>query len=372
MRNILYRTKRFLRHLVPTPLKRWVVRRYVRSLGASGIGTEPRISFAGVLPPEGKFVRGGKVKLTHLRQKFGQYERGFNILYLVSSTLPPYADIWVQEAHRAGAKVVWNQNGIGCPAWAPETWRTINASMLPIRDADFIAYQSAFAKEGTDRWVSTSPAPHEIVTNCVDTMQFSPASEPPPARPLRLLVMGTHMTQEKVVIPLEALSLLKRDGFEATLSIIGPCEFPGAERLITDTVRKHGLESRVHRAGRFLQHEAPDLYRKHHVFVHLKHMDSSPTAILEAMSCGLPVVGSGSGGLLEWIPPTAGVLLDVPHDWEQLHYPTAEAVAGAVRRIGADWHAWSAGARANAVARFDVADWLNAHERIFTRVLASR
>jgi glycosyltransferase involved in cell wall biosynthesis len=359
-----------IRRIVPYPLKRFGVRLYVRYMmrGCPGTPDKPRISFAEILPPEGSFIRGGKVKLTHLRKKFGEYKRGFNILYLVSSTLPGFADIWVDEAKRKGVKVVWNQNGVGCPAWTP-IWEKVNRSMTPIKDADYIAYQSAFAKEGADLWVTKSPSPWTIITNCCDINEFKPATPPIPASPLRLHIMGTHMTPEKVMIPLKALHLLVQKGLDVHLNIFGPCEWPGAEAELAKSIKEFNLEGRIKRHGKFLQPEAPDLYRQGHIFLHLKHMDSSPTAILEAMSSGLPVVGSKSGGLVEWIPETAGILLEVPISWEKLYYPEPQAVADAVEKISLDWPAWSAGARANALAHFGVDDWVSAHATLFNHVL---
>ncbi|RJQ14855.1 glycosyltransferase [Candidatus Parcubacteria bacterium] len=368
---IINKIPRFIRVLMPKKLKRAGLHLYLKLImrDCPGKKDTPRISFAGILPKEGSFIRGGKVKLTHLRKRFGEYQRNFNILYLVSSTLPGFPDIWVSEAKKAGVKIVWNQNGIGYPAWAPKTWQSINETMKPLAQADFVAYQSRFAKKCADEWVIQTKSPYDIVTNCVDTKLFRPPENNLPQKPIKLLIMGTHMTKEKVFIPLETLRILLNRGLEATLAIIGPSEWKDAENDITKKISELRLENKVLRRGKFLQHEAPELYRTSHIFIHLKHMDSSPTAILEAMSSGLPVIGSKSGGVAEWIAPTAGILLDVPLSWEKLYYPKPEAVADAVELISKDLQKWSIGARKHAVANFDSIQWVDKHEEIFKRVL---
>src|SRR5215204_299105 len=63
------------------------------------------------------FVAGGRVKLLHLAGRWPQ-EKPFNVLYLVSSAPPPFADELVRWASARGARFVWNQNGVGFPAWA--------------------------------------------------------------------------------------------------------------------------------------------------------------------------------------------------------------------------------------------------------------
>lgn len=360
-----------LRAIVPYSIKRFLVRMYVKwNMYGSGIKIDkPRISFAEILPKEGSFIRGGKVKLTHLRNRFGEYKRKFNIIYLVSSTLPGFADIWVDEAKKKGVKVVWNQNGVGYPAWTP-IWEKINQSMKIMSRADYIIYQSSFCKNGSDKWVTQTDVPFSIISNCCDTNAFKPSKQALSINPLKLLVMGTHMTSEKVLIPLEATRDLLNNGLDVELLIYGPCEWPRAEKEIEEKIKELNLEKNVVQKGKFLQEEAPDLYREGHIFIHLKHMDPAPTAILEAMSSGLPVVGSKSGGLIEWIPETAGILLDVPISWEKHYYPSKEAVANAVRKIAENLPLWSQSAREHALKNFDDYDWVEKHSHVFKQILS--
>ncbi len=60
---------------------------------------------------------------------------------------------------------------------------------------------------------------------------------------------------------------------------------------------------------------APELYRAAHVVLHPKYKDPCPTVPIEAMACGVPVVGSRSGGTPELVSPDAGVLVDVEDVW---------------------------------------------------------
>jgi glycosyltransferase involved in cell wall biosynthesis len=367
---ILNKIPQRLRRFVPVSLKRLSVLLYVKWLMRKGPGgfEKPRISFAGVLPPEGLFVRGGKVKLTHLRKRWGEYKTGFNMIYLVSSTLPAYADIWVLEAKRRGIKVFWNQNGIGVPAWAPDNWREINDTMRPLSQADYVAYQSLFSKTEADDLVEKALGSWNIITNSCDINSFKPAEIPPPLKPFRIMVMGTAMTPEKILIPLEALKILIEKGFDAELRSYGPADWEGAEEEIASKAREWKIAGRVKRRGKYLQHEAPGLYREGHVYIHTKHMDSSPSAILEAMASGLPVIAGKTGGPAEWIPYTAGITIEVPYSREKLYYPTPQAVADAIERISEDWPRWSRGARENAVSRFSNEDWLKAHEEAFKEI----
>src|SRR5581483_2113776 len=198
----LSKTPKFLRKILPTWAKRLGDLLYVKWLMRKGPQdfVRPRLNFANILPPEGGFVRSGKVKLTYLRRRWGEYKDNFNILYTVSSVLPAYPDIWVKEAKKKGYKVICNQNGIGVPAWAPDTWQKINKDMSVLKYADFVVYQSEFAKREADDLVAKAPGPWSVIFNSCETDKFHPAEVPPPIKPFRILVMGTAMTPEKVMI----------------------------------------------------------------------------------------------------------------------------------------------------------------------------
>lgn len=367
---IIHKIPKFIRSLVPYGLKRFLVRIYIRWLlrGSPGKFDKPRLSFAGILPPEGSFIRGGKVKLTYLRKRFGEYNQRFNILYLVSSTLPGFADIWVEEAKRRGIKIVWNQNGVGYPAWTP-LWEKVNASMKPIEQADFVIYQSEFCREEADEIVARFTGPQTVINNCIDTSIIIPADPPLPLIPVRLLITGTHMTPEKVMVPLEATRKLLDRGFDVTLDIYGPGEWPDAEKDIENKIAELKLEKIARQHGKYLQKDSAKIYQSGHILIYIKYMDPSPTSVLSGISAGLPVIGSKSGGVTELIPPSVGILLEVPDSREKLFYPSAEAVAQAVEKIIPEWATWSREAREHAVRNFDDKNWLDAHEKVFEQVL---
>jgi glycosyltransferase involved in cell wall biosynthesis len=107
-----------------------------------------------------------------------------------------------------------------------------------------------------------------------------------------------------------------------------------------------------------------------HVLLHLKYADPCPTAVIEALACGVPVVGSRTGGMPELVGTDGGELLEVPVSWEARHYPSASEVADAVERIMAQRAARSAAARARAEKMFDHRSWVARHHEIFVRLLA--
>jgi glycosyltransferase involved in cell wall biosynthesis len=86
------------------------------------------------------------------------------------------------------------------------------------------------------------------------------------------------------------------------------------------------------------------------------------------MACGLPVIGSKSGGMPELVGEDGGILIDVPDSWDQMHYPSAEKIADAVEQIFNDLSRWQFKAREMVVRHFDKNIWIDRHRKIFNLV----
>ena len=94
------------------------------------------------------------MKLLHLQEAFPESPDAFNLLYLVSSAQPPFADELARWARRRGIKVVWNQDGVAYPAWAGRHAAGLNATMrAAMRHANHVLYQSEFCQASAARFL---------------------------------------------------------------------------------------------------------------------------------------------------------------------------------------------------------------------------
>lgn len=334
----------------------------------------PVLHYGAAIPRKsGALVQGGRVKLTHLDRVYPETMHDFNVLYLVSSAIPPHAIDLVRFAKGHGVKFVWNQNGVAYPAWAGQFTDDVNRPMRALlAEADFVIYQSAFCRASADRLLGPAPCPSEVLFNPVDLAFFHPAAPPPPLREVRLLAMGTHTYAERVLVTLRCSAELRGTGLEARLTIAGPLQWTGAEEEVRRVLDELGLRAHVTLRPAFSQKEAAELYRAHHVLLHPKYMDPCPTVVIEALASGLPVVGPAGGGLPELVDAACGRLIPVPEDWKKMHSPEPGAMATAVGGILADWPGFSARARQRAAALFGVEDWVRRHGEIFTQLLRSK
>lgn len=336
--------------------------------------TDLSLSYAGVLRSRrGLKLHGGAVKLVHLESRFPENPRSFSIVYMVSSAQPRFALDYIERMRGRGAKFVWNQNGVAYPAWASSGYESTNQAMRLLRQhADYVVYQSDFCRRCADRFLGTVQTPWETIYNCVDTDVFTPRQRGFEANgPLVLLAAGTHQQKERVLVALEALYLLRRKGGRRfKLNIAGPLDWPNASRELDQAIRVLDISDDVEVLSAFHQKDAPDIYRAADILVHLKYKDPCPTVVIEAMACGVPVIGSNSGGLPELVGSEGGLLLDVPESWDVMHSPRAESVAEAVEKILVELCDWRDRCRSYARAHFDRQKWLARHEDIFRRLAA--
>jgi len=310
-----------------------------------------------VVPAAGDAVAGGTGKFQRLAQRFPNSPTDFSLLYLGSTWLPRDLRPLLSLARRRRVPVVLNQSGVAYPGWAGDETDEINRPFRrALLAADHVLYQSEFCKRSADEWLGEPHGTWEVLYNAVDVDHFSPgvAPEGPPT----LLLAGDQTQAYRLEVALRTLAHLP----EARLIVTG--------RLVSDPAPLlRELGDRVELAGRYAQRDAPALFRRAHVLLHTKVKDPCPTAVVEAMACGLPVVYAASGGTVELVGTDAGIGVPHPDGWDRDEPPDPAALAAAVRDVLAQRDIYAAAARRRAVERFALGPWLDRHEQLFSELV---
>ena len=142
-----------------------------------------------------------------------------------------------------------------------------------------------------------------VIHHGVDVTLFSPRGwRSSGSSTRRLLVAGRVVREKGIHVAIEALALLRRDdrGLAPTLDIVGPQIDPAYAESLRRSVAQYGLEHVVSFHSQVPRETMPEVYRSHDILV-LPSVYEEPFAltVLEAMACGLPVVGTATGGSKE-------------------------------------------------------------------------
>jgi glycosyltransferase involved in cell wall biosynthesis len=177
--------------------------------------------------------------------------------------------------------------------------------------------------------LGAEPARVSVIPCGVDTRLFRPQgpSAPRPEHgPHRLVVVSRLVPRKGIGEVIEALPLLP--GTELVVAggppAAGLDTDPEAVRL-RELSRARGVEDRVRLLGSVTRAEVPALLRSADVAVCVPWYEPFGIVPLEAMACGIPVVGSAVGGLLDTVAHRRTGLLVPPRD--------PEALAAAIRHL---------------------------------------
>jgi glycosyltransferase involved in cell wall biosynthesis len=162
-----------------------------------------------------------------------------------------------------------------------------------------------------------------IIGNGIDSDRFPYKAPNSRSTAVRLISVCRLISRKGLEYLIEAMQELKQDG--TVLELVGSGQ---DEERIADLIRSRGLSDHIKMIG----FTAPEqLYRHYHradIFVLPSLSESFGQVLLEAMSCGLPIVASSVGGIPETVRDKTNGLLVPPKD--------PEALVAAIRWLAAN------------------------------------
>lgn len=213
------------------------------------------------------------------------------------------------------------------------------------RVADEVIYQSKFIRGWWEDWYGKARILGHVVLNGVDLENFSPDRENPIPRipPYRLLVVegslaGGLDTGLKAALHLtEILS----ERYSVKLTVAGKVDVNTKNELkkASKTVKLLEIVSRE---------QIPELMRSSHLLFSAEINPPCPNSVIEALACGLPVVGFDTGSLRELIGEGAGRLTPYGGNPWNLDTPDIPSLAKAASEILVDQERFRLAARVRA------------------------
>ena len=140
-------------------------------------------------------------------------------------------------------------------------------------------------------------------------------------------------------------------------------------KYFVSKIKELNLSENIVFIRNYSQKEAPNIYQKADAYITMAYQDNCPTAVIEAMACGLPILYSKSGGIPELVDKDSGIGIKVPENWQTTKIPRKFDIKDGMIEIIENKITMSEASRTRAVKFFDIKKWILKHEIIFEELL---
>jgi glycosyltransferase involved in cell wall biosynthesis len=205
-----------------------------------------------------------------------------------------------------------------------------NLSFIRRRLADHVIYQSQFVKAWWEDLYRPTRVPASVILNGVDLSQYTPNGlHERPSGHYRLLIVEGSLTGALNSGLYHAAELADHLSHQhkIELCIVGQ----------VDRRTKRKLQRRSSFRVRFLdtipREQIPWIMRSSHLLFSAEVNPPCPNAVIEALACGLPVIGFDTGALPEIVQNYAGWLAPYGSNPWKLEKPDIAALADAAVEV---------------------------------------
>jgi glycosyltransferase involved in cell wall biosynthesis len=264
-------------------------------------------------------------------------------------------------ARKRGVRIVQRLNGMN---WVHKQRNTgvkhylraeINNWLLKtIRQnlADQIIYQSQFSRDWWLRDRGAVDKPEIVIYNAVNLDQFHPAgSKNLPTDRYRMLLVEGHLGNgyEQGLFTAADAAVLLNQRLDKPLEMVVVGDAPPALR--SQTARR-GLN--IEWKGIVDRLDIPPIDRSAHFLFSSDINAACPNSVIEALACGLPVVGYDTGALPELLVNGSGRTARYGGDPWKLQKPDVHALVDAASDVLRNRDVYCRAARARAEQAFDI------------------
>ena len=241
----------------------------------------------------------------------------------------------LRRAHTAGIRIVQRLDGLN---WAQRvrwaglryTLRAIygNANLAFIRAkfAEHVIYQSQFVKGWWEDWYRVARVPSSVILNGVDLNGYTPNGlHERPSSYYRILIVEGSLTgglDSGLYHAVNLASALSQK-YKIEMLVVGRVDGRTQNKFNRQTAFRIKFMNTVPRE------HIPWLMRSAHLLFSAEVNPPCPNSVIEALACGLPVIGFDTGSLSEIVHGDAGRLVPYRGDPWKLEKPDIPALANA-------------------------------------------
>ena len=216
--------------------------------------------------------------------------------------------------------------------------------------------------------IPIQPSQVAVLTNSVDTSFWRRSAVQARTRiessRCRLLFVGGFDYPRGIQVAIEVMWQLKQDGASPTLRLVGGWG-PFGRRGALKRISRHGLADSLEFLSTGGRDELRQIYQEADILLYQTRNDGSPRVVLEALSCGLPVIASHHPGI---------DVLDPEGDFIAFtSFGDAGKVVGLVKDFMANpeqWQERSRRGREAVVEKFDTASVAHQYWRFYNSLIS--
>jgi len=226
--------------------------------------------------------------------------------------------------------------------------------------ASRVVYQSHFVEQMWVDYYGKVSAPGFVIYNATQLDVYRPLEDELPAQDrLRLLVVEGDLGDTNAIYLENAVRLAQelQNRIGQPLELVVAGKVPPALRQRWD----QEAGELIRWMGVVPREQIPTLDRSAHLLFSAELNAGCPNSVIEALACGLPVVGYKTGALTELVQDGAGELADYGANPWKLEPPNLQGLVDASLRVLADQDTYRAAARRRAEALFDARSMARAY-----------
>ncbi len=262
----------------------------------------------------------------------------------------------LNRARRRGIRVVQRLDGVN---WVQRVkWSGIkysvraeygNVMLATIRNhfADRAIYQSQFIRKWWEDWYGVAKAPASVIINGVDLNAYTHKGEHErPTDKYRMLLLEGSLARGLNSGLFHAVSVAEKMSAQYPMEVV--------VAGVVDEATQQKLQSKVpvKFLGTVPRADIPKLARSSHFMYCAEVNPPCPNSVIEALACGLPVIGFDSGSLKELVTDDAGCIVPYGANPWKLETPDIDALASSAGEMLEKQSQFRAAARRRAESAF--------------------
>lgn len=274
----------------------------------------------------------------------------------------------LKRVKRRGIRLVQRLDGInwvhrvkwsGIRYTARAIYGNFMLSLIRKQFADGVIYQSQFIKTWWEDWYGVANKPSNVIINGIDLDVYTSNGEHErPDKVYRMLLLEGSLARGLNSGLFHGVAVAEK------LAEKYPMEVVVAGTV--DELTQKKLESKVpvKFLGTVPREKIPGLARSSHLMYCAEVNPPCPNSVIEALACGLPVIGFDSGSLKELVGDSAGVIVPYSGNPWKLETPDIFALAESASQVLEKQEQFRTSARKRAESEFGLDKMVDSYLKV--------